>query len=134
MRCILPLLLTVLMLECPLNCMGALQLASRSAEASPVKCGCCARHCKDSETPEEQPSVPDDDCDCSNCLCHGAIGKSDQLDVAQLQVLNVACADFVNAEVNAASDLLTPPDGTADTANPPRCGLIARIALQSFQI
>lgn len=77
----LRLLLTVLTLACPLNCMGAFQVGSdTSAEDEPVcsTCSCCAPSHSQSKpaTPEDDPQPSDDEA-CPSCFCQGAVLASD---------------------------------------------------------
>jgi len=64
------LLLVGSLLACPMNCMGAFK--SGDAEALvPSRCSCC--HSSAQSTPDSQTPDEGDGCECSNCLCHGAV-------------------------------------------------------------
>jgi hypothetical protein len=80
MHGLIHLLLVLAMLACPLNCSGALKMGE-SAETGSSHCSCCS-HAGTAEknSPVEQPGSPaDDDCNCGNCLCHGAVVNADQI-------------------------------------------------------
>lgn len=72
-RTILATLTIAGLLLCPLRCS-----ATSPAEGGEVGsgCGCCQSAC------EDQPAQPNDDsprdgCECTNCLCHGAVLEGD---------------------------------------------------------
>jgi len=66
-------------LACPLNCMGAIQAANAPSHNSSVQnhqCSCSSYSCGPNQQ-ESEPIVPDDDCECANCLCRDAVVESD---------------------------------------------------------
>lgn len=71
------------LLLCPLRCAampaaGSAEAAVGSATAAQVVSGCsCCQPSGENQPvrPTDQPS--DDDCECANCLCHGAVLESD---------------------------------------------------------
>jgi hypothetical protein len=66
-------LLIASLLACPVNCMGALEC---DAPQDTISAGCACCHDPASAlgaplSPDEP--LPDDECECGNCLCHGAV-------------------------------------------------------------
>jgi len=78
------------MLACPFNCMVGGQLvdqASKVASAEVSHCSCC--HSGLDNQDESSPISSGDECQCSNCLCEGALVQIEQIDLDQM-------ADFAN--------------------------------------
>ncbi len=68
---LLILLLIVNLLACPLRCLSCGVNTERSEEIAPAACACCSH---DDEAPvSETPEPCEDDCNCQNCICDGAV-------------------------------------------------------------
>ncbi len=80
-RFVLVLSLTLSLLWCPINCMAGTTGDVAPQTAKKTGCACCPQSARDHEgtspTDFPNPPNPDEDCECGNCLCHGAV-RSDE--------------------------------------------------------
>lgn len=125
----LRLLLTLLTLACPLNCMGAFEFSNAPEEAAPA-CACCHHHSaeEESSTPEQQPT-PFDDCSCASCFCQGALLSDDELELADSHQVQFVAPPPTNAPEAIAPTFLHRP-ACPEAARP--TGAMLRILHQTF--
>lgn len=137
----LRLALIAALLLCPFDCMGVFAgtgaSTSDSLETKPApRCGCCVHQAPvlpiddDRSLPTPVPGPEDGSCD--GCVCHGALGSADELDVvfgtltgpiSIWACLPPASVDAARADRHVHRD-----------APPPPAGREARVLRRSFQV
>ncbi len=69
---VLVLLLIVNLLACPVRCLSRDSKAAGGEDYTPAACSCC-QHC---DVAPSKPEPFEDECDCQNCICQGAVLKT----------------------------------------------------------
>ncbi len=72
---LLALLLIVNLLACPVRCLSCETNSAAGEQSISAGCRCCSH--SDQTTQSEHPEPCDDECDCQNCICEGAVVESD---------------------------------------------------------
>ncbi len=75
MHRIFPIILIACLLACPFKCMGVFGAFSHPSSDSVASCPCCAKHSKQNSHHEQHSDG--ENCDCSLCLCKGAITSAE---------------------------------------------------------
>lgn len=133
-RC-LHLLMTIALLACPLNCMGALDvMVAPNADCS--TCGCCSHHAEHDSAPAQTPHSPVDDCQCPTCLCNGAVVLVDgvQVDLNSMSQ-HVFAEQWIEDQVSQSNlSSLAAVERADNHAHRAPAGRAACIVHQSFQV
>lgn len=69
------LLLIANILACPMRCLAFTTNGVTGGDVPPVSCCCCSHD--DPAPRSDSPEPSDDDCNCQNCICEGALVKAD---------------------------------------------------------
>jgi hypothetical protein len=73
---LLALLLIVNLLTCPLRCLSCYASGDEGQQSAQAKCDCCTDCNKAPASSASEPGLPgpcEEDCDCQDCICKGAI-------------------------------------------------------------
>lgn len=129
------LLLIVNILTCPLRCISCEANAATGNDVARATCSCChAEACPADFATPKTPVPCEDDCDCHNCFCDGAVVENGPgLLVAAFQMTQWLSFSVVLNQAGVSSIVLTgqnpiPLHGWF------ACGRDARIGLQSLLI
>lgn len=82
LRSLLILTVVASLVWCPVHCLAGVEpsVSTATEKSAPRKCSCCRHRTDAAETASPKSSAPTErsgDCDCSNCLCEGAVLGSD---------------------------------------------------------
>lgn len=128
------------LLACPFNCLGHRAGGCAGAERSKT-CACCRHRCErpspriaDARTNQQPtPEAPGDECQCGNCVCHGAVLTGGQPEL--IAAPTVLWLDVVN--LSSGTLAITARAVVAADESPPRArptGRMLRHALQSLLV
>ena len=135
MRPTIVLLMIASLLSCPLWCANATDCAdpASAVASSDGCCGHCQTHRQEAETPPA-PAEPCNDCQCSTCLCNGAVFESDEARFHdQLLIVWNVLGDYLARQANGAEVRCATREARLQTADR-FSGRDARIRLRSLLI